>query len=64
MASPPRGLSLPHGVGVRDVGEDGVEVVDALDGFDLDHDRRLAVHILVDGFGGIAGRVATPGMRR
>lgn len=32
-----------------------VRMVDALDGFDLDHDCRLAVRVLMDDFGGIAG---------
>ena len=39
----------PDGVDVRDRGEDGVEVVDRLDGFDLDHDGGLAVEVLVQG---------------
>ena len=46
----------PDGVDVADLGEDGVEVVDALDGFDLDHDGGLAVQVLVRGFLGVAGR--------
>lgn len=45
----------PDAVDFRAFGEDGVEVVDCLDGFDLDHDGGLAVQVLVDGFGGVAG---------
>lgn len=45
----------PDAVDLRALGEDGVEVVDGLDGLDLDHDGGLAVQVLVDGFGGVAG---------
>ena len=45
----------PDGVDFRDFGEDGVEVVDCLGGFDLDHDGGLLVHVFVDGFAGVAG---------
>ena len=47
----------PDDVNVRDGGEDGVEVVDCLEGFDLDHDGGLAVQVLLDGDAGVAGRV-------
>ena len=47
----------PDDVNVRDGGEDVVEVVDCLAGFDLDHDGGLTVQILVDGDAGVAGRV-------
>ena len=47
----------PDDVNVRDGGEDVVEVVDCLEGFDLDHDGGLAVQILLDGGAGVAGRV-------
>lgn len=45
----------PDAVDFWAFGEDGVEVLDCLDGFDLDHDGGLAVQVLVDGFGGVAG---------
>ena len=37
--------------------EDVVEVVDGLEGLDLDHDDGLAVDVFVDGGGGVRGDV-------
>ena len=45
----------PDGVDVRDLGEDVVEVVDGLEGLDLDHDGGLAVDVFVDRLGRIGG---------
>ena len=51
----------PDGVDLRDLGQDVVEVVDGLDGFDLDHDGGLAVDVLVDGGGWVGGDVGDAG---
>ena len=45
----------PDDVDLGDLGEDVVEVVDGLEGFDLDHDGGLAVDVFVQGGGGVAG---------
>ena len=51
----------PDGVDLGDVGEDVVEVVNGLEGLDLDHDDGLAVEVLVDGEGRVGGDVGDAG---
>ena len=51
----------PHGIDVRHLGEDGVEVVDALQRLDLDDDGGLVVGVLVHRHGLVDGLVHEAG---